>query len=124
MKFIFYVDYCADINNPYFDSGYEYEVRECDSLEEAIEIADDWYNVMTNDGRSIYLMRILKKAGAATMKNRYHSEPFTATLCKRSAGWHRNTADNAEGPHTVNLCWYGKFKGVRDWWIENTTYNT
>lgn len=122
-KFLLYVDYYADSKDELFDSGYDYSVIECGDFETAIETAEKWWNLLQAAGKKIYLMRIFKKCGASVMESGHHSTPYTAVLCKRSAGWHKNTEFNAEGRHSVNLCWYGRYK-ENGWWIENTTYRT
>ena len=98
MKFVI----CTDYKASYKPMTLEYEAIEAKTLEEAIEIADKMWNPET-----CYLMQIMKKVGKieAPYHAGYKYETYEAILCRRSFGWHRNTAENCEGEHRVNKNW-------------------
>lgn len=111
-KFLIYKDYKAGAA---VYPGYSYTPIEAENLEEAIEIADQMWR---EEGDDLYLMRIMKKAGAIVTpyKAGFKYETYEAILCRRSFGWHRNTIENSEGEHLVNKCWLTKDRN--DIWYE------
>lgn len=92
-RFVIYRDFKANEGSA---CGYSYETIEAADILEAIEIADRAFS------KRIYLMRIMKKVGKIEKDTcGWKKETYEAVLCRRSYGWHKNTAENAEGKHIV-----------------------
>jgi len=101
MKYIIYIDYKADYTaNGGKDS--EFIKAEAKTLLDAIAEADALYN------GNVYLIRIMEKDGKASRANGCTAQLYRAILCKRSAGWHRNTEEYSEGTH---LAYHTRGKG-------------
>ena len=107
MKFIIYTDYMSEAKK-----SYEYLPMIAKNLEEAIEEAD---RAIAENNEPIYLTRIMKKVGKVTKEENYKREDFEAVLCRRSYGWHRNTAENGENEHRAKRCYSKDFE-----WYECT----
>ena len=111
MKYLLYLDYTVEGKERLKRfNGYDYFPLNGKTLEEAIEEADEKWNELNNwmdNTRNIYLMRIMAKSGNIVTPHLagYKYEPYTAILCKRSCGWHRNIKQNSEEKHVVNKCW-------------------
>lgn len=94
-SFVLYFDYMTEATK-----SYEYLEMDAKDLEEAIEEADRLY--YDND-QPIYLTRIMKKDGKPYKVDGIRVQNYTAMLCKRSRGWHKNNDVNCENEHTVAL---------------------
>ena len=101
MKYIIYIDYKADYTaNGGKDS--EFIKAEAKNLLDAIAEADALYN------ENVYLIRIMEKDGKAAKENGCTAQLYKAILCKRSAGWHRNTESESE---QIHLAYHTRGKG-------------
>lgn len=99
-NFAIYFDYMTEAKK-----SYEYIDMQAKDLEEAIEEAD--LMIAKND-QPIYLTRIMKKTGKTVRKDGVASSDYTAILCKRSHGWHRNIEKNGENEHIATR-WETKY---------------
>lgn len=111
VKYILYIDFMSGVD----PVGYKYIPLESDNLISAIDEADKVF-----DGGRHYLIRILEKSGKVTVVDGCRVVPFTAVLCRRSYGWHGNTADNYEDTHTID--YHYNRDGI--WWTENTLFTS
>ena len=109
-KFVLYIDF----ESP---KSYEYRKMESRTIEDAIEEADK-IRYKTNKENPVYLVRIMKKVGTIVKPYRdgYSYETYEAILCKRFTWWHKNTKENREEYHSVNLWWKNNDKS--NFWFE------
>lgn len=105
MKFVIYFDYFAGQT----ENGYKYESMKAETIEEAIDEANEMRKA---DPNKIYLTRIMKKVGRSSRVDGCTVETFEAVLCKRFEDWHRNITENGEAQHTI------------DRWTQECTNNT
>ena len=97
MKYVLYIDYKADYTAQ-GNKSEEYITMEAKDLLEAIEEADKKF-----DKETMYLVRIMEKTGdVKKMDSGWKSQRYTAILCNRFNGWHRNTEEYSEGKHQVD----------------------
>ena len=98
-KYVLYIDYKVNQGPA---CGYAYKMIDADNLLDAIRTADNTFS------QRVYLMQIMEKVGRIEKDaDGWKIETFEAVLCRRSYGWHRNTAENSEQVHIAKRHYKG-----------------
>lgn len=93
-KYILYIDYMSNSTAPMARVGYQYIPMMASNLMDAIIEADQAF-----DPNNHYLIRIMEKCGKVEKLSGIWKAPYKAILCRRSHGWHQNTAAYCEDEH-------------------------
>lgn len=103
MKYLLYIDYNygqKDEHNRPLDTKY------CDlkngNIVDALDSAEKILLREIAANREIYLARILRKTGnLEAVGDATKCETYSAILCKRKLGWHKNNDENHEMEHNI-----------------------